>query len=223
MGEILSQKQVRPNPNLPAIDSATKGVGNAVVFLRQVDLDKSKPWDHPPVTVEMKDCQFHILQGAIDASVGFVRRGDKIKMVSADRYFHSLHVEGAAFWNFTFPDPGLPLEKVAVKTSTIDLSSGAGYCWMHAYLLVDDHPYYARTGKHGRFAIAQVPPGRYEIVCWLPNWRQAHHERDAESGMIHRVFFEAPLQMAQTVTVGRNGKANVDFVLSAPREPPRKK
>src|SRR5262245_41285325 len=38
----------RPNPHAPRID-AGGGVADAVVFLRHVDPEKSKPWDHEPV------------------------------------------------------------------------------------------------------------------------------------------------------------------------------
>jgi hypothetical protein len=214
-GDILGKKQIRPNPNLPIVDNFTKGVGNAVVFLRDISPSNSKPWDHPPVSVEMRGCQFHVLQGPADSSVGFLRRGEQVRMVSADKHFHSLHAEGAAFWNFAFPDPGLPLSRHLEKTGIVELSSGAGYFWMRAYLFVDDHPYYTRTDKQGRFALSQVPPGRYEIVCWLPNWRKARHERDPESGMISRVYFQEPLETVQTVFVGKGEQASVHFLVLA--------
>src|SRR5262245_36572906 len=41
-----------PNPHRPHIDAESGGVEGAVVFLRQVDLTRARPWDLPPVTVE---------------------------------------------------------------------------------------------------------------------------------------------------------------------------
>src|SRR5262245_53077592 len=43
---------VGENPNTPRIDQKTRGVQNAVLFLRGVDPSGSRPWDHPPVRVE---------------------------------------------------------------------------------------------------------------------------------------------------------------------------
>jgi hypothetical protein len=214
-GEILGKKQVRPNPNLPVIDPSTRGVRNAVVYLRDVSPGNRKPWDHTPVRVEMRDCQLHVVQGGTDSSVGFVRRGDRVHVVSVDKYFHLLHAEGAAFWNFAFPDPDSPLSLKLEKKGLVEVSSGAGYFWMRAYLFVDDHPYYARIDQHGRFLLSGVPPGRYEIVCWMPNWQKARHERDPETGMISRVYFEDPMETVQAVVVGKKEQAQVHFVISA--------
>jgi hypothetical protein len=163
----------------------------------------------------MRDCQFHVIQGLDESAIGFVRRGEPVQMVSADSHFHMLHADGAVFWNFAFPDPGMPLSREVEKKGIVELSSGAGYFWMRAYLFIDDHPYYARTDKEGRFTLSQVPPGRYEVVCWLPNWREARHERDPETGMISRLYFEEPITAIQTVVIGNNERARIHFTLSA--------
>jgi hypothetical protein len=212
-GEILGHKQVRPNPNLPRIGAAG-GVANAVVHLRQIGPEDGKLWDLPPVSVETRDCQFRLIQGAAVSSVGFVRRGEAVSFMSRDNYFHAVHADGATFWNFAFPDPGSPLVPRLTKKGVIELSSAAGYFWMRAYLFVDDHPYYARTDSSGRFLLAQVPPGCYEIVCWLPDWREARHERDPESGMISRLYFRPSLESVQSVTVRARNRVEVHFSMS---------
>ncbi|MFO0816737.1 MAG: M56 family metallopeptidase [Pirellulales bacterium] len=38
--------------------------------------------------------------------------------------------------------------------------------WMSAYALPLDHPCFAVTGKDGRFDIASIPPGEWELVFW---------------------------------------------------------
>ncbi len=67
--------------------------------------------------------------------------------------------------------------------------------WMRGWLVVLDHPYAAVTDAHGRFAIADVPPGRYTVALW--------HERLGRA--------EAP------VTVPAQGTASVDLTLPVPR------
>ena len=37
---------------------------------------------------------------------------------------------------------------------------------MHAYLGIVDHPYFAVTGVDGRFTLANVPPGSYQVGVW---------------------------------------------------------
>jgi hypothetical protein len=213
-GEILRKLQVRPNPNAPVIDPRTKGVGNAVVFLRGVDPKRGRRWHHPPVRVEMRDCQFHLRQGEIDSRFGFVHRGDLVEMVSRDAWLHCLHADGSSFFSYAFPDPDQPLGRRLTQNGIVELTSAAGCFWMRAYLFVDDHPYYARTDAQGRFDLPDVPAGRYEIVCWMPNWRKARHERDPESGLICRFFFKEPVECVRAMTVKRRETQRADFALS---------
>jgi len=47
--------------------------------------------------------------------------------------------------------------------------------WMFAWVTVVDNPYYAVTGKDGKFTIKNVPPGKYKIV--------ALHRKASPTGM----------------------------------------
>jgi hypothetical protein len=198
-------KRLEPNPNAPVIDPTTRGVANAVIFLRGVEPARSRPWDHAHVRVEQRDQQIHILQGADDSRIGFVRRGDTIDMVSRDPLFHALRAEGAAFFTLMFPDPDVPCSRRLTETGVVELSSAAGRYAMRAYLFVDDHPYYTRTDAQGRFGLDRVPPGRYDVVCWLPNWHAAQHERDPDTAIINRLLFHKPAKWTQPV-VAKSGE-----------------
>ena len=110
-----------------------------------------------------------------------------------------------------FPDPDRPLTRPLKENGVVELTSAAGYYWMRAYLFVDDHSYYARADKEGRFSLEQVPPGQYEVVCWMPNWQEARHERDPESGLITRLFFRPPVTLVQKVELGKQESKEVRF------------
>ncbi len=216
-GEALRKRQIRANPNAPRIDGATRGVENAVVFLRGVDPERARPWDYPSVVIEQTDFQFHVRQGSQGAGrIGFVRRGDSVTMVSRDDVFHSLHVNGAAFFTLAFPDLDRPLQRVLPDRGVVELTSAAGYYWMRAYLFVADHPYYCLTRPDGSFRLSKVPPGHYELVCWLPNWMKARHERDPELTLITRWYFAPSLEHAQTVDLGPNQVLKLALTLSSP-------
>ncbi len=208
-------KLVRENPHAPRIDPMTKGAGNAVVFLRGVLPAESRPWDHPPVRVEQDDYRLHVRQGETDSPYGFVRRGELVEMVSRQNEFHSLQVRGAAFFTLAFPDPDQPRSRQLQNTGLVELTSGAGYYWMRAYLFVDEHPYYTRTDSSGRFTLSQVPPGNYELVCWMPNWLEDRHERDPETGLVFRHFFREPVKVTRQVRVGKGESPMVEFEVSA--------
>jgi hypothetical protein len=205
-----------PNPNAPDIDEKTGAVRGAVVFLRGIDPGRGRPWDWPAVRVVQEGKQFHVCQGTGDGSVGFVRRGDAVEMVSADTTFYSLHAGGAAFFTLAFPDSGQLRSRRLPERGVVELTSAAGAFWMRGYLFVDDHPYYTRTDAEGRFRLTGVPAGRYEVVCWLPDWREERHERDPETSLVTRVYFRPPLEWVQSVEVTPKGESQADFEAAVP-------
>jgi len=210
-GSALANRQIQPNPNAPVVHPQTRGLGNAVILLRGVDSTKAKPWSLPTVRVEQRDLHFHVHQGDVESYYGFVRRGDPIEMISRDSCFHSLHISGASFFTLAFPDPDQPLVRPLTEIGVVELMSAAGYYWMRAYLFVDDHPYYTRTDRDGRFVLEQVPPGKYEVVCWMPSWLEARHAREPESGSIARLFFLPPVTLVEKVELGKQESKEVRF------------
>ena len=84
------------------------------------------------------------------------------------------------------------------------------------YLFVDDHPYYTRTDSEGRFRLTGVPPGCYEVVCWLPDCREDRHEGDPETSLVTRVYFRPPLGSVRPVQLEAKGTLTTDFEVLAP-------
>jgi hypothetical protein len=210
-GEAFHKVQIRPNPNTPTVAGEKKGIVGAVVFLHGVAADRAKPWNHGRVTIEQRDCQFHVVQDGNDSHCGFVRQGDSIAMLSRDRLFYTLHAGGAEFFSLTFPDPDQPLQRTLNRNGIVELTSGAGYFWMRGYLFVDDHPYYTRTDSQGYFELTDVPPGRYELVCWLPNWLEAGHDRDPESRLISRLRFRPAVEKSHSLTLNERHEENINI------------
>lgn len=204
-----------PNPHGPEIDPETRGVRNAVVFLRGLDPRRARPWDLPPVSVEQKDYQFRVRQGDVLGKTGFVQRGDSVSMVSRQEVFHSLHADGAAFFTLAFADSDQKAARRFSRNGIVELTSAAGYFWMRGYLFVDDHPYYTRTDEQGRFTLSQVPPGPCEVVCWLPNWNELSHERDLETARYVRMKFCRPLELTRSLRREANVTQDITFTISA--------
>jgi hypothetical protein len=208
-------RQFWPNPHAPVIDTKTGGVTGAVVFLRGVDPERARPWDHPPVRVAVRDCRYHILQGNADAITGFVQRGDKITIVSEEDRFHALQARGAAFFTLTLPDRDRPRDRTLPQSGIVELGSNAGQFWMRGHLFVSDHPYFARTDADGRFLLPRVPAGRYELACWLPDWHEASHERDGETALICRLAFRPAVVKLRDVTVSAGIQETAQFTYKA--------
>jgi hypothetical protein len=214
--EKSTPRKTWPNPNAPQIDSDSRAVANAVVFLRGVAPCRGRPWHHEPVRIVHRDYRLQVLQGPADRPFGFVRRGDAVTMVSEQNVFHSLQARGAAFFTRTLPDRGVIASQRLTRRGVVELNSNAGYFWMHGYLFVDDHPYYTPTDREGRFSLGCVPPGEYELVCWLPDWREAGHELDGDTIRVWRLFFRPPREVVRRVSVRTDKVSTIDFTLSDP-------
>jgi hypothetical protein len=206
--------RMMPNPNRMVIDPESRGVANAVVFLRKVDLAAAKPWDLPAVRVEMTDCNIVVKQGdSPPRRVGFVRRGESVQITATDPFFHALRGRGAAFFTYTFPEPDRPRRRTFDTAGRVELSSAAGFYWASADLFVDDHPYYTLTDCHGSFVIDNVPAGRVEVVVWVPNFMVQKQERDPESGLITRQTYAPPLERTRPLDVQAGAARQADFAI----------
>jgi len=149
---------VRDNPLAPRI-AGNRGVAQAVIFLKKVELRRSRPWDHGPVLVEHNDWRLQIHQGETVSAIGFVRRGGCFRTVNKQKALHILHGEGSAFFSMPLPEPDHVSTRRLDQAGQVDLSSGADYFWMRGHLFVDDHPYYTRSDDSGRFVLSRVPAG----------------------------------------------------------------
>ncbi len=210
-----AERESFPNPNAPAVDVQTRGVANAVVFLRGVDLQRSRPWDHAGVFVEWTGKNLRIEQGNEPVGSAFARRGEPLTIKSGDDRLHILRAGGAAFFSLTFKESHRPRQRWLDANGVVELTSAVGHFWQRGYVFVDDHPYYARTDAQGRFVLPRVPEGTYRVVCWIPNWRVQEQERDPESALVRFVTFAPALELEQTVEVGRGAEATSQFRVEA--------
>jgi hypothetical protein len=202
------------NPHAPAVNESRQ-LANAIVFLRGVDPAKAKPWHHPPVTVEVADGHAMIRQGDSGYLVGFVKRGDSITMVSRQPIFHAVRARGAAFFTYTLPDANQPRQRVLAQNGRVELSSAASQMALRGHIFVDEHPYYTRTDANGRFQLEQVPAGKYELVCWRPNWNIERIEHDPETLLNARLYYKAPFEKVVNVSIEAGGTASTQFDVGA--------
>lgn len=208
---------VHASPHQPCVDAESHGMSDVVVFLRQVEPRRSRPWHHAPVRVEHERRELRIVQDGKASLKGFVRRGDAIEVWSGDTDYHCLRGRGAAFFGIPLPDRDVISHRRLDQPGVVELSSAAGFYWMSAHLFVADHPYFARSDAQGRFRLEQVPEGTYELVCWLPSCVSLGHERDPESGLICRLILAPPREQKDTVHVVAGQGASASFTWSCQR------
>jgi len=162
------------------------GLANAVVIVKA---SKGKKLEVPaaPVTFDQKGCEYtpHVLA---------VPAGSTIEVLNPDGVLHNVHVQGKVNpeANRAMPKFQKKIDwKVEKPEMPIAVKCDA-HPWMHAYWFVMDQPYYAVTDAAGKFSIADIPPGDYEVEVW--------HEQLG--------------QKTEKVTIPSGGAATADWSLS---------
>lgn len=97
--------------------------------------------------------------------------GQKLAIKNSDGTDHYVwgQLDGKTLWNKPQEAKGadLTLESSAKADQVIDLACGK-HPWMHAFAVVQDHPYFAVTKDDGVFTITGLPPGDYTLEAWHP-------------------------------------------------------
>ncbi len=189
-----------PNPFTPRI-AGDGGMADVVVSLRPVDATNQKPWPYPPLVVEHADGKLRSVQAGVPERIGFIRVGDEIELRTRGSTYRLLRARGAAFFTLTFPEPDKPRRRSLDTPGVVEFTSTTGDFWNAVDVVVCEHPYYAATDTAGRFELANVPPGEYELSARVRRWEITGRDRDPETGKLVRLTFEEPRVVVQRVTV----------------------
>jgi hypothetical protein len=118
-----------------------------------------------PIVIDQRDCTYtpHV--------VGIVA-GQQLAVRNSDDTHHSVwgKLGGKDLVN-TMQSPKAPDVKIDPSTAkpgdVVELACGV-HAWMHAYVVVHDHPFFVVTGADGTFAIEGLPEGKYTLEAWHP-------------------------------------------------------
>jgi hypothetical protein len=117
------------------------------------------------VLIDQKDCMY------TPRVVGIVG-GQKLLVRNSDNTFHN--VWGQVSGKDAFNKPQAPkaadltLDPSAAKADdVVELKCGV-HGWMHGYVVVQDHPFFAVTTSDGKFEIKGLPQGKYTLEAWHP-------------------------------------------------------
>jgi plastocyanin len=157
---------------------------NVIVFVADGLGDRTFDPPSQPAVIQQKGCMYepHVLA---------VRANQPFEVINQDPTSHNIHAIPAnnREWNKAEP-PGAKIDEAFAREEIAIPVKCNVHPWMHSYVAVFKHPYFAVTGKDGSFSLDKLPPGTYTIEAW--------HEK---------------LGVAkQTITVGSNETKAVDFV-----------
>jgi plastocyanin len=166
------------------VTDAKGDLQNVIVFVSEGLGDRTFEAPTQPAVVEQKGCMYlpHVLA---------VRANQPLHMVNDDPTSHNIHPTPAnnREWNKAEP-PGTSVDEAFAREEIAIPVKCNVHPWMHGYIAVFKHPYFAVTGKDGSFDLSNLPPGTYTIKAW--------HEKLGTS--------------TQTITIGPNEAKEINFV-----------
>jgi len=160
--EPMCAKKHETVPN----EALVLGTGNSManVLVRVVSglpAGKSYPAPTTPVTMDQVGCQYkpHVMG---------IMVGQPFKVLNNDGVLHNVHALSKVNATFNMAMP--PTRKEASATFGKEEGMFVIKCdvhpWMQSYMGVFSHPFFAVTGADGKFTIANLPAGTYEVEAW---------------------------------------------------------
>jgi len=170
------------------IAGADGGLQNAVVFISDGLGDRTYELPHQPAMIEQKGCVYN-------PHVVAVRANQELDVMNNDATTHNLHPlpVNNREWNRA-QAPGTRADMTFAREEVAILMKCNVHPWMRSYIAVFKHPFFAVTGKGGRFELNNLPPGNYTIEAW--------HEKLGTS--------------TQKVSVGPGVTKELEFVFKSP-------
>ena len=135
------------------------GLQNVFISIKD-DLGSQYAFDVPaePVKLDQKGCHYtpHVLG---------LRANQPLDVINSDNTLHNVHAmpETNQEFNQGQPVPGMKNTVRFTAPEVLIRFKCDVHSWMHAYIGVVDHPYFAVTGSAGKFELKSVPPGTYTI------------------------------------------------------------
>lgn len=178
--EACGKEKTRPD----LVVGAGGGIANVAVVVKAT---KGKALTVPtePVVFDQKGCEYapHVL--AFPA-------GSTVRVLNPDGVLHNVHVMGKVNPEANKAMPKFKKQedwKVEKPEWPIAVKCDA-HPWMHAYWLSMDHPYYAVTDADGKFKIADLPPGDYDVEVWHETLGKSMQKVTVQGGQDTAVAWE---------------------------------
>lgn len=165
-------------------------MGNVIVYVSKgLPAGKTYPAPKTPVTLDQNGCVY--LPHAMGIMVG-----QPYRILNSDGILHNIHTlpKVNASFNRAMPPTLKETSTQFDKSEAIFQIKCDVHPWMSAYIGVFTHPFFSVTAADGKFSIAGLDAGTYEVTAW--------HER-------------LGTQTASVTVTGSDTKAQ-DFKFSTP-------
>jgi hypothetical protein len=136
-------------------------LANVFIYIKSGLEGKKFETPTKPVTIDQHGCWFH-------PRVMGIQTGQTLEVTNSDPVTHNIHplAQINREWNHSQGEGDAPLARKFIKPEVMIRVKCNIHSWMHAFIGVLDHPYFAVSGSDGTFEIGNVPPGDYTIEAW---------------------------------------------------------
>jgi plastocyanin len=137
------------------------GLANAFIYIKTGLEGKTFAIPANPVTIDQNGCWFR-------PRVLGIQTGQVLKVVNSDPVTHNIHPMAMVNreWNHSQGSDDPPIARKFLKPEIMIQVKCNIHSWMHAFIGVLVHPYFAVSGDDGTFEIKNLPPGTYTIAVW---------------------------------------------------------
>ena len=141
--------------------SAEGFVANAVVRLKGTFGEQKPEESKGEFILDQRGCEFspHVI---------LIPKGADLSILNSDGFLHNVRAfdEGTEMlFNDAMPKKGQVLKRRFEMPGRFLLRCGL-HSWMHAFVIVREHPYYAVTDNDGNFTIRGIPKGKHRLEVW---------------------------------------------------------
>jgi plastocyanin len=157
-----AKKHGKPVPSEMLVLGSGNTMGNILVWVSK-GLPAGKTWPAPktPVVLDQKGCLYvpHVMG---------IMVGQAYRILNSDGILHNVHALPKINRGFNRPMPASVKESSATfdKAEPVFQIKCDVHPWMSAYVGVFTHPFFSATSTDGKFTIAGLDPGTYEITAW---------------------------------------------------------
>ena len=136
-------------------------VANAFVYVEKGLEGKVFETPSKPVIIDQRGCWFR-------PRVLGIQTGQPLQVVNSDAVTHNIHPMALINreWNHSQGPGDDPIKRKFTKPEIMIPVKCNIHGWMHAFIGVLDHPFFATSNEDGSFTLPDLPPGTYTVAVW---------------------------------------------------------